>query len=148
MDSVLVNGGRMVAADYGLQRSLLMKLLFCKVQALDGWERTSLNARGILPELMTLLAFSVSWKNASFPRPRGQSRSIPGNVHTRRSECSSARCWDERDNPTYIDTEIHGESRCRSYARLKAVLTAKNGAASSDSPMMSRFSGAPRFAEF
>ncbi|MES3028412.1 MAG: class I SAM-dependent methyltransferase [Pseudomonadota bacterium] len=52
MSRALVPGGRLAIADYGLQRTLLMRLLFRQVQALDGWERTGLNAKGVLPRLI------------------------------------------------------------------------------------------------
>jgi ubiquinone/menaquinone biosynthesis C-methylase UbiE len=52
MAQVLQAGGQLTSADYGLQRTPLMKLLFRQVQALDGWERTGLNAEGILPRLI------------------------------------------------------------------------------------------------
>jgi hypothetical protein len=40
-----------------LQRTLWMRTLFRQVQALDGWERTGLNAMGILPELIADAGF-------------------------------------------------------------------------------------------
>lgn len=44
---------RVVIADYGWQRTPLMRLLFRQVQALDGWARTGFNAEGKLPGLMS-----------------------------------------------------------------------------------------------
>lgn len=57
MARTLCPGGLVAIADYGLQRTLLMRTLFRQVQALDGWERTGLNAKGILPELIADAAF-------------------------------------------------------------------------------------------
>jgi len=45
-------GGEMHVADYGLQRTPLMRVLFRQVQRLDGFENTEPNAKGVLPELM------------------------------------------------------------------------------------------------
>lgn len=58
MFDVLAPGGRVLIADYGLQRSRLMRLLFRQVQALDGFENTQPNADGALPHLMTAAGFS------------------------------------------------------------------------------------------
>lgn len=52
MYAVLSPGGRILIADYGLQRTFLMKQLFRQVQMLDGFENTRPNAKGILPELI------------------------------------------------------------------------------------------------
>jgi hypothetical protein len=57
MARTLCPGGLVAIADYGLQRTLLMRTLFRQVQALDGWERTGLNAKGILPELIADAGF-------------------------------------------------------------------------------------------
>lgn len=45
-------GGSLHVADYGLQRTPLMRRLFRQVQRLDGFENTEPNARGVLPDLM------------------------------------------------------------------------------------------------
>lgn len=57
MARTLSPGGILAIADYGLQRTLLMKLLFRQVRALDGWERTGFNAKGILPQLIADAGF-------------------------------------------------------------------------------------------
>lgn len=44
--------GTLAMADYGLQRTRLMRGLFLIVQAVDGWASTAPNARGALPGLM------------------------------------------------------------------------------------------------
>lgn len=71
MAKVLIDGGLMVVADYGQQRSLLMKLLYRQVQALDGWERTGLNAKGILPVLMGEVGFRNVIEAKTIPTPTG-----------------------------------------------------------------------------
>jgi ubiquinone/menaquinone biosynthesis C-methylase UbiE len=53
MFAVLRPGGRLVIADYGRQRSSLMRLAFRIVQLADGKEDTEPNAEGIVPELMS-----------------------------------------------------------------------------------------------
>lgn len=55
---VLRPGGVLLIADYGLQRTGLMRLLFRQVQALDGFDNTQPNADGILPELMREAGFA------------------------------------------------------------------------------------------
>ena len=44
--------GRLVIADYGLQRTPLMVMLFRQVRMLDGFENTKPNKDGMLPELI------------------------------------------------------------------------------------------------
>ncbi|GIG23580.1 hypothetical protein Cch01nite_43040 [Cellulomonas chitinilytica] len=46
-------GGRVVIADYGLQRTSRMRLAFRTVQLADGTEDTRPNADGVLPDLMS-----------------------------------------------------------------------------------------------
>jgi len=62
---------RVVVADYGLQRTLLMRLLFRQVQALDGWERTGFNAKGQLPQLMTEAGLVGVAEHGVIPTPTG-----------------------------------------------------------------------------
>ena len=57
MFAVLKPGGRLVIADYGLQRTTLMRLSFRIVQLADGKEDTQPNADGVLPELMADAGF-------------------------------------------------------------------------------------------
>lgn len=57
MFAVLRPGGRLVIADFGQQRTPLMRLAFRFVQFLDGKEDTQPNADGILPELMSSAGF-------------------------------------------------------------------------------------------
>jgi len=55
---VLKPGGRLYIADYGLQRTALMRMLFrCTVQTIDGLEDTTPNAEGKLPGYMSEAGF-------------------------------------------------------------------------------------------
>lgn len=57
MRAALRPGGKLVIADYGLQRTRLMRLAFRTVQFADGREDTQPNADGALPGLMTAAGF-------------------------------------------------------------------------------------------
>jgi ubiquinone/menaquinone biosynthesis C-methylase UbiE len=57
MFAVLKPGGRLVIADYGLQRTTLMRLAFRIVQLADGKEDTQPNADGALPGRMSDAGF-------------------------------------------------------------------------------------------
>ncbi|MFB9838920.1 class I SAM-dependent methyltransferase [Actinoallomurus acaciae] len=50
-------GGKLVIADFGLQRTRLMRLAFRVVQLADGREDTRFNAEGALPGLMSDVGF-------------------------------------------------------------------------------------------
>ncbi|MFI6921299.1 class I SAM-dependent methyltransferase [Nonomuraea spiralis] len=54
---VLRPGGRLVIADYGLQRTAAMRLAFRTVQLADGVRDTQPNADGVLPKLITEAGF-------------------------------------------------------------------------------------------
>lgn len=55
---ILPAGGRLVIADYGMQRTKLMRVLFRNtVQRLDGVDDTTPNAEGVLPLLMEQAGF-------------------------------------------------------------------------------------------
>lgn len=56
---VLRPGGRLVLADYGLQRTRVMRSAFRIVQFVDGRADTQPNADGILPELIAAAGFSA-----------------------------------------------------------------------------------------
>ena len=71
MRAALVPGGELHVADYGLQRTPLMRKLFRIVQAGDGYENTEPNARGVLPELMTRVGFRNVAETAVFTTPTG-----------------------------------------------------------------------------
>ncbi|MEV4133166.1 class I SAM-dependent methyltransferase [Dactylosporangium sp. NPDC049742] len=57
MHAVLRPGGRLVVADYGLQRTRAMRLAFRTVQLADGKADTQPNADGVLPELIAGAGF-------------------------------------------------------------------------------------------
>lgn len=71
MFAVLRPGGQLHIADYGLQRSMLMRLLFRQVQALDGFEITQPNADGVLPTLIAQAGFSQVEEVRVIPTPTG-----------------------------------------------------------------------------
>nr|BFE58974.1 hypothetical protein GCM10020063_035000 [Dactylosporangium thailandense] len=58
MAAALRPGGRVVIADYGRQRTRLMRLAFRTVQLADGRADTQPNADGVLPGLMTGAGFA------------------------------------------------------------------------------------------
>ena len=57
MYSVLRSGGKVVIADFGLQRTTLMRVAFRIVQLADGKQDTQPNADGVLPELLSESGF-------------------------------------------------------------------------------------------
>ena len=57
MFAVLKPGGWLVIADYGLQRTTLMRAAFRIVQLADGRQDTQPNADGVLPDLMSHAGF-------------------------------------------------------------------------------------------
>ena len=69
--AALRTGGEFHVADYGAQRSPLMKLAFRQVQALDGFNNTQPNADGILPKLMAEAGFSNVEETAIIQTPSG-----------------------------------------------------------------------------
>jgi ubiquinone/menaquinone biosynthesis C-methylase UbiE len=71
MRGALVPGGELHVADYGLQRTPLMRKLFRVVQAGDGYEDTEPNARGVLPELMERVGFARVREAAVIATPTG-----------------------------------------------------------------------------
>jgi len=69
--SVLNPGGELHIADYGLQRTRLMRSLFKNVQLVDGYENTQPNADGILPSLMKEAGFAQVKETAVIPTLTG-----------------------------------------------------------------------------
>ena len=69
--AVLKPGGRLCIADYGLQRTWLMRQLFRLVQHLDGFETTQPNADGVLPGLMTEAGFDAVTESGVVLTPTG-----------------------------------------------------------------------------
>lgn len=69
--AALRSGGELHVADYGEQKSPLMKFAFRQVQALDGMSNTQPNADGILPQLMCDVGFSQVQENTVIPTPTG-----------------------------------------------------------------------------
>ena len=71
MRAALVPDGELHLADYGLQRTALMRKLFRIVQKGDGYRNTEPNARGVLPELMKEVGFDAVTETAVIPTPTG-----------------------------------------------------------------------------
>jgi ubiquinone/menaquinone biosynthesis C-methylase UbiE len=71
MFAALKPGGHLHIADYGEQRTALMRGLFRIIQALDGVENTEPNARGVLPQLMREAGFFDIDEHAVIPTPTG-----------------------------------------------------------------------------
>jgi len=71
MRAVLQHNGEAHIADYGLQRTPLMRLLFSQVQLLDGKNNTTPNADGILTRLMAEAGFAKVVETEVVPTPTG-----------------------------------------------------------------------------
>lgn len=69
--AVLRPGGALHVADYGFQRTWLMRVLFRIVQHLDGFETTQPNADGVLPRLMAEADFDAVIETHVIPTPTG-----------------------------------------------------------------------------
>jgi len=69
--AALGSGGELHVADYGLQRSWLMRILFRAVQRIDGYENTQPSAEGILPRLMEEAGFIMVEETAVIPTATG-----------------------------------------------------------------------------
>jgi ubiquinone/menaquinone biosynthesis C-methylase UbiE len=69
--SALPPGGELHLADFGLQRTRLMRTLFRIVQYVDGYENTQPNADGILPSLMKEAGFAQVQETAVIPTLTG-----------------------------------------------------------------------------
>ena len=71
MRTALVPNGELHVADYGLQRTALMRQLFRIVQKGDGYENTEPNARGVLPKLMKDIGFRAVEETTVIATPTG-----------------------------------------------------------------------------
>ncbi|WP_433206202.1 class I SAM-dependent methyltransferase [Dactylosporangium sp. CS-047395] len=71
MGEVLRPGGRLVIADYGLQRTRVMRLAFRTVQFADGRADTQPNADGVLPGLIAEAGFRDVAEAAVVPTVTG-----------------------------------------------------------------------------
>lgn len=71
MRAVLEPKGEAHIADYGLQRTQLMRLLFSQVQMLDGKDNTTPNAEGIMTRLMAEAGFAKVVETEVIPTPTG-----------------------------------------------------------------------------
>lgn len=71
MCTVLTRGGEVHIADYGLQRTRLMRALFRQIQQLDGYANTTPNAQGVLPSLMHEAGFANVRETRVVPTPSG-----------------------------------------------------------------------------
>jgi ubiquinone/menaquinone biosynthesis C-methylase UbiE len=72
MFTALRAGGELHVADYGLQRTRLMRTLFrAIIQNLDGLVNTEPNARGVLPDLMAAAGFQRVSETMVIPTPSG-----------------------------------------------------------------------------
>ncbi|WP_242108199.1 class I SAM-dependent methyltransferase [Luteimonas aquatica] len=71
MHALLRPGGRLVIADYGLQRTRLMRLAFRLVQMADGKPDTQPNADGLLPRLIEEAGFVGVREADLVPTPTG-----------------------------------------------------------------------------
>ncbi len=63
--------GRLLIADYGLQRTPLMSMLFRQVRALDGYENTRANKDGEIPKLLAAAGFHDVAELSVTPTPTG-----------------------------------------------------------------------------
>lgn len=91
MLSVLKEGGSLHIADYGLQRTRLMRILFrLTVQAIDGVEDTTTNAQGKLPEYMRDAGFVDVYELRVVPTVTGSISIYGGSMQVASSHVGSA----------------------------------------------------------
>ncbi len=69
--AALEAGGLLYVADYGEQKSPLMRLAFSQVQVIDGSERTRSHAEGRVPDLIADAGFAAVRENIAIPTPSG-----------------------------------------------------------------------------
>ncbi|WP_339872924.1 methyltransferase domain-containing protein [uncultured Brevundimonas sp.] len=78
--TAMSSGGELHIADYGLQRTPLMRGLFrATVQKLDGFENTQPQADGVLPELILAAGFSEVEETQVIQTPSGSISLIRAN---------------------------------------------------------------------
>ena len=63
---VLRSGGELHVADWGKPQNVFMRIAFLPVQLLDGFETTSDNVKGLLPELFLNAGFSEIQQTAKY----------------------------------------------------------------------------------
>ena len=63
---VLRSGGELHVADWGKPQNVFMRIAFLPVQLLDGFETTSDNVKGLLPELFRNAGFSEIQQTAKY----------------------------------------------------------------------------------
>lgn len=71
MHRLLRPGGQLFIADYGEQRSPLMRMLFRQIQWLDGVEYTEPNARGCMPDTLASAGFDAVEEAKIIATPTG-----------------------------------------------------------------------------
>jgi ubiquinone/menaquinone biosynthesis C-methylase UbiE len=71
MHRLLRPGGQLFIADYGEQRSPLMRMLFRQIQWLDGVEYTEPNARGCIPDTLAAAGFDAVEEAKVIATPTG-----------------------------------------------------------------------------
>jgi hypothetical protein len=64
-------GGQLHVADYGAQRSALMKRLFHSIELAEGFENTDAHARGALPAMIRDAGFEAVEETHSAPTMTG-----------------------------------------------------------------------------
>lgn len=69
--ALLRPGGRLFVADFGVQKTLLMQLLFNQVRSLDGYENTRPNKDGIIPTLISRAGFANVTEEWTVQTPTG-----------------------------------------------------------------------------
>nr|WP_315457956.1 class I SAM-dependent methyltransferase [uncultured Sphingorhabdus sp.] len=80
--ALLTPGGTVFVADYGVQPSLLMQLLFNQVRSLDGYENTRANKDGMIPLLIEQAGFAEVAENWQVQTPTGALTLWTGTKHS------------------------------------------------------------------
>lgn len=69
--ALLRPSGTLYVADYGVQKTLLMQLLFNQVRSLDGYENTRANKDGMIPLLISQAGFAFVAEHWTVQTPTG-----------------------------------------------------------------------------